>query len=185
MKLFTATFFAATLLSLHVLQAQDANTVPLPPDSPAAPTAPNPAEAEPTPLPLIPDMPAPVEKPTYHGNSSGSTGSGRNNPAPVKKNKTAESIDDVADRIKLREAKIKALKDEKIQAEWDTAQTAKTDYEKRAALRRYYTLLYTKIIKIDGSLKKLATVRMAESIKQLDQNLVRPEEYTKQASATH
>ena len=89
------------------------------------------------------------------------------------------------DNIKYREAKTKALHDEKLQDLIATADAAKTDPEKRAALKQYYTLLAEKILKIDGSIKKLVATRLKESLNQLDQRKVRPEDYPQEASASH
>ena len=103
----------------------------------------------------------------------------------MKKSKTAESIESIADNIKYREAKTKALRDEKVAQAQADVDAAKTEPEKLAALKRYYTLLAAKILKIDGSIKKLVDARMKDSLKQLDQSKVRPEEYPQQASTAH
>lgn len=173
MKFLTATFFAALLLLPAALRAQDATVVPVPdkqaPDLMAQPT---PAPLPDT-LPLIPEAPSPVEKKPARKSGAGEPETAQ--PNPVKKNKTEAASNDFAERIKFREAKTKALRDDKVQAEAALAQVAKTDEEKRAALKRYYTLLYAKILKIDGSLKKIVSERQAESLKLLDQKNVRPE----------
>jgi len=181
MKLFTALFFPLFLISLSALNAQDANSVPLPETlSPGATPQPGP-----TPLSLIPNTPEPVAKPSsYHGSSSSSVSDNRGAPSIIKKNKTLANTDDIADRIKFREAKTKALQDEKIQSLWSQAQAAKTDEDKRGALKQYYTELYAKILKINGSLKKLVSQREKDSLKQLDQHKVRPEEYPQEVSAS-
>ena len=54
----------------------------------------------------------------------------------------------------MREAKTKAQRDPAVQAEWDRAIEARTDYEKREALKSYYKMLYGRIAKIDPTLKK-------------------------------
>ena len=187
MKLFTAIFSASLLLSLHALVAQDANSVPLPDPLNTGPAA----QPSATPLSLIPNAPEPVEKPNYRERDTDRSPdretdkSGTNGPNLVKKNKTAANTDDIADRIKFREAKTKALKDENIQEQWELSESAKNDPDKREALKKYYTLLYAKILKIDGSIKKLVSQRLKESLKQLDQSKVRPEEYPEQASTAH
>ena len=139
-------------------------------------------------MPLIPDTPVPVQKPTYREKPSSYGGEGQSRPRndfmPIKKNKTETNTDDIADRIKFREAKTKALRDEQVQEQWAVFESQKSDEEKRVALRKYYTLLYARILKINGSIKKLVSLREAESLKQLDQSRVRPEEY-QQASAGH
>lgn len=172
MKFFTATFFAAFLLLLAPLAAQDANVVPLP-GMQSADHAAQPAPAPlPDTLPLIPDALQPVEKPVH---KSGASGAGAGRPNPVKKNRTEATANDFAERIKFREAKTRALRDEKIEAVAARAAAAKTDGEKRAALKQYYTLFYEKILKIDGSLKKIVAGRGEQSLKQLDEKNVRPD----------
>lgn len=125
------------------------------------------------------NMPPPVEKPS-HRSSEKEPGT-NTNPGPagpiLKKNKTEESIDNIADRIKFREAKTKALKDEKVIDLNAQVEAAKTDPEKRALLREYYTVLYAKILKIDGSIKKLVADRLKQSLNTLDQSKVRPKGY--------
>jgi hypothetical protein len=168
MKIFKATFLAAILLPLCKLAAQDANSVPVPDklflDTPAQPS---PAPA-PDSLSLIPDAPPEAQKPPRR---SGGTVSQN----PIRKNKTDAGAQDFAERIKFREAKTKALRDEQIQQELSNADAARKDQEKRDALKRYYKLLYAKILKIDGSLKKIVAQRQEQSLKQLDQNNVRTE----------
>jgi hypothetical protein len=169
MKIFKAIFLATFLLPLCKLAAQDANSVPVPDklflDTPAQPS---PAPA-PDSLSLIPDAPPPNDKPPRRSGS----GSGALN--PIRKNKTDAGAQDFAERIKFREAKTKALRDEQIQQELSNADAARKDQEKREALKRYYKLLYAKILKIDGSLKKIVAQRQEQSLKQLDQNNVRTE----------
>ncbi|MGB8355428.1 MAG: hypothetical protein WCD79_16135 [Chthoniobacteraceae bacterium] len=102
----------------------------------------------------------------------------------VKKNKTEENIDNIADRIKFREAKTKALRDQKVIDLDAQVAVARTDPEKRALLKEYYTTLYGKILKIDGSLKKLVADRLKQSLNALDQSKVRPKGHD-EALATH
>lgn len=175
MKFLTALFFTFSLFSLCLLSAQDASVVPLPDSVPNEPPPSTPkTQPTPPPLSLIPDMPAPVEKPRGSGGGSAAKTSADN---PVKKNKTQANADEIADRIKFREAKTKALRDEKLQQQREIADAAKTDHEKRAALKQYYTMLYGRILKIDGSIKKLVSQRLQQSLKELDQSKVKPEEY--------
>jgi hypothetical protein len=176
MKLFTATFFTLILFSLHAAMAQDAASVPIPDNG---------ASASPTPSPLFPtENPPPiVGKPQRGGGGGTDRGAARGplaNPA-----KPAEPAMNVEDNIKYRQAKTKALRDEKIQEVLASVDTVKTDPEKRAQLKQYYTLLAAKILKIDGSIKKLVATRLQESLNQLDQHKVRPEEYPEQASTSH
>ncbi len=99
-------------------------------------------------------------------------------PAPKSepKSKTAESAEDLIERIHFREARIKALRDPQVQAEWDQAVKAKTDYAKREALKRYYKLLHGRILKIDSSVKKVSDLREQASLRRLLQNRIDPTE---------
>jgi hypothetical protein len=173
MKLFTAIFFTASLVSLHALVAQDATSVPIPDNS---------GTAAPTPSPLFPNGTPPpvVGKPHRAGGENNNGGPSFLNPTAKKQPLTNEDVDA---NIKYRKAETIALHDEKIQQARADVDAAKIDPDKRAAWKQYYTLLSQKILKIDGSIKKLVAERLKESLKQLDQRKVRPEEYPEQASA--
>ena len=96
-------------------------------------------------LGLIPESPAPAKNPK---------------PVPQKKSSTEQASDDLQMRIRYREARTKALQDPNIQSEWDRAQTAKTDPEKREALQSYYKLLCDRVVKIDPATKpRIETLR--------------------------
>ncbi|MGB8167667.1 MAG: hypothetical protein WCF18_09275 [Chthoniobacteraceae bacterium] len=100
-------------------------------------------------------------------------------PAPQpeeKKSKTEQSAEELMERIHFREAKVKAERDPKVQAEWESATKAKTDYDKREALKRYYTLLYSRILKLDGSVRKTAELRQAAALRRLQQTRIDPTE---------
>jgi hypothetical protein len=185
MKLFTATFFTASLISLHALVAQDAATVPVPDTAPPAPPVQLAPEATPAPATLFPNETPPpiVDKPAHNNGGDSDRGTAQNPPA--KRNTTEENKENVSNNIAYRKAKTKALRDEKVQQALADVAAAKTDQDKRAALKRYYTLLADRILKIDGSIKKLVASRLKDSLKELDQSKVRPEEYQQQASAEH
>ncbi len=96
-------------------------------------------------LGLIPESPAPAKKPK---------------PAPQKKSSTEQASDDLQTRIRYREARTKALQDPKIQMEWARAHAAKTDPEKREALKNYYQMFCDRIVKIDPTTKpRIETLR--------------------------
>ena len=138
-------------------------------DKPAAPAEKKAAQDE---LQLIPEIPAPIEKP--RGSAIEQPGADKD--GKVKPNKTQVAADDVADRIRLRSAKTRALRDPKVQAEWETADKARTDLERREALKRYYTLLYDRIDKSDATLKKLTALRRVSVIHKLEQTKIDPTE---------
>jgi hypothetical protein len=129
-------------------------------------------KAAPDDLQLIPETPAPIEKPK----GSAIEQPGGDKAEKVKPNKTQVAADDVADRIRLRSAKTKALRDPKVQAEWESAEKARTDLERREALKRYYTLLYDRIDRIDATLKKLTALRRISATRRLEQTKIDPTE---------
>lgn len=128
--------------------------------APATPPAATPAiEPEVT---LIPEQVAPKPKPVENKLDA--------------KSKTEQSAEEAAERIHFREARIKALRDPKVQAEWDRSNKAKTDLEKREALKAYYKLLYAQILKIDPTVKKTAALRETASVHRLEQTRIDPTE---------
>ncbi len=134
--------------------------------APAAPTAAAPAvEPEVTLIPeQVPQRTKPNSKPVDAPKTTEA------------KSKTEESAEDLNERIHFREARVKALRDPQVQAEWDSAAKAKTDFEKREALKRYYKLLYARILKIDASVKSVVTLRQASSLHRLEQTRIDPTE---------
>jgi hypothetical protein len=65
--------------------------------------------------------------------------------------------------IKLRAAKTKAMEDPVIQAELAKADSTKTDYDRREAYKRYYVLLYARMLQIDPSIYAGIVPRQAAS----------------------
>jgi hypothetical protein len=70
----------------------------------------------------------------------------------------------------------KVRQEPKIVAEWDRAETAKTDYEQREALKSYYKLLYDRIVKIDPTLEKRVAAIRTKSIHRLTETRIDPTE---------
>jgi hypothetical protein len=160
MKRLTLSAVAFLLISLP-LSAQD------PADSDRLELIPTkPAQVLPPPvdLPLVPALPNPSEK------------NGSNLPAnPLKKrDSTAAAEESVKERIRIREAKTKAQRDPAIQAEWAYSNQVKTDYEKRQSLQTYYQLLYTRMAKIDPSIKLATEVLLKASLAELNQSKIAP-----------
>ena len=106
------------------------------------------------------------------------TGRACDRPAPGGKTleDRSRSTDELQQRVRFREVKTRALKDPAVQSEWDRAQTVRTDYEKREALKSYYTRLYTRMAKIDRSLKKRIAEEQGRSLARLTQTRVDPTE---------
>jgi type IV secretory pathway VirB10-like protein len=182
MTRFTALFTAA-MLGAASLSAQEKPPVTPPttepvPETPAekpgehvlelAPTPPAPLLPPPTPapeaMPLIPEIPQAPDKPVESGAEV----------KKEKKDKTQAAADDLLEKIRFRQARTKALKDPKIQAEWDLAQNAKTDFEKREALENFYKRFYGKVLAIDPSLKKLVTTSQNRAVARLKQTRIDP-----------
>lgn len=92
--------------------------------------------------------------------------------APDQKTKTEIAAEEMADRIRYRRARTKALNDPAVQGELARAQAARTDYEKREALKSYYKLLYARMAKIDPSLKSRIAVDSQSSLWRLTQKRI-------------
>ncbi len=137
---------------------------------PAQDTTPAPA-LEPA---LIPETPESMPKPEGSAIEEPKTEKQEKDKAKVKPNKTAAASDEMATRVRYRQIKTRAMKDPAIQAEWETAQAARTDYEKREALKRYYALLYSRMEKMDKSLKKEIEARKPMTVRRLQQTRIEP-----------
>lgn len=168
------TLLAAMLLATASTFAQEKKPAP-PADKPLQ-LAPEPAPTDiliPENLPQIPKpqgsaipQPSSMPRSTTRGVTS----------APSGPSKTQIAEDEVKQRIQYRLAKNKAVRDPAVQAAWDAAEKARTDLEKREAMRRYYTLLNARIRKIDGSLSKVAIERQTNSTRRLEQTRIDPTE---------
>lgn len=175
MKVFTA-LAAATLLTAAVaqeppkLKLRESAPTPQEPALKLEPDAPATRE----PLGLIPETIEPAPKPA---------GSALIDPEAMvetmveqKIDRTTAAQDELNARIKMRELKTKLDRDPKIASEFERANSAKTDYEKREALRSYYTMLYDRIGKADSSLKKRAQEAKERLTHRLDQTRIAPTE---------
>ena len=81
---------------------------------------------------------------------------------------------DLEARIRYRQAHSRAANEAPIQALWEESREAKTDYAKRDALRRYYTLLYRRILTFDKTIAPLVQERQRISLRRLDQTRIEP-----------
>lgn len=63
-----------------------------------------------------------------------------------------------------------------MQEQWERAQAATTEYEKREALKSYYKLLYARMSKLDRSVIKLIDQRQQLSLRRLEQTRIDPTE---------
>lgn len=153
---------AAPEPTLDLMPAQPTQTLP----APSTPIS----ETEPS---LIPE--APTTNPKSRGSAiepPSRIGVPEGKEKKQKKSATEISNNELQTRIRFRQAKTRALGDPAIQAEWDKSVVAHTDFEKRAALKRFYTMLYARMGKLDGTLKKEIDERQRVSLKRLDQTRI-------------
>ena len=81
---------------------------------------------------------------------------------------------DLDARIRFRKAHSRALNDPAILSVWEESRVAKTDYRKREALRRYYTMLSKRMLAFDKGIAPLVEERTRVSLRRLDQTRVDP-----------
>ena len=77
-------------------------------------------------------------------------------------------------RIRYRVARTRSATDPTVQAAWQDSRAAKTDYDKREALKRYYNALYKKMLALDKGIAPLVTERQSAALHRLDQTRVEP-----------
>ena len=173
MKRFILFFSAALVAGGLSLSAQEAKPQGLPePPLQAAPSPEAAPEKQPAALDqtisLIPEtLPNPSKKASSEEKEAKPKGKNSQNA------KVDFSGDALKKRIRMRQVKNQALKDDRIQAQMDAAVAAKTDPEKRASLKRFYNSLFDRMIKIDGSLKPEVEQRRHTYLARYDQNRIR------------
>jgi len=77
-------------------------------------------------------------------------------------------------RVRFQEVKAVALKDEAIREMKDRADKAKTDEDKRAALREHYKMLFAKMVSIDAELAERCALMETAYLRRLAQFRVEP-----------
>jgi len=77
-------------------------------------------------------------------------------------------------RVRFQEVKSVALKDEAIREMKERANRAKTDEDKRAALREHYKMLFAKIVSIDAELAERCALMETAYLRRLAQFRVEP-----------
>lgn len=127
---------------------------------------------------LLPDSFEPAPKPEGRGLVEPGFPADIADPIPTgpRIEKSTNTEDEMKARIRLRELKTKVSREPKVVAALERANTARTDQEKRDALKDYYELFYTRIEKLDGSLKKRVAEMRRQSINRLKQTRVDPTE---------
>jgi hypothetical protein len=136
---------------------------------PAQPSSPQiaPAPVTPAPLPLIPEPPESATK---------TKATTKTTTTKERKSSTEAAVDELALRVKFRQAKTRALSDPVVQAEWHRANAARTDYEKREALKAYYRALFNRMRRIDASLKPRIAESEQRALHRLTQTRIDPTE---------
>jgi hypothetical protein len=132
------------------------------------PTTPAPATGALEPLPLIPELPEPTELPRQRDTGDLPAAEAQQPKPSV----TAAAIEAQKARVRFREAKTKALRDPAIVAEWENSRRARTDFEKRESLKRYFNLLYTRMKKLDGTLETQIEQQQRRSLARLEQRRI-------------
>ena len=153
-------------------------------------TKPDEKPAPDKPKPELPALPAPEEENDLLKNQPG----GRlkpapsvlpnNVPPPAKRSpnqprtrtalKPPTTSADLDLRIRYREARNHSATDPIVQAAWEESREAKTDFEKREAMKRYYTALYKKMLALDKGIAPLVTERERVALHRLDQTRIEP-----------
>jgi hypothetical protein len=90
------------------------------------------------------------------------------------KRKTPLAADELKERIRFRQAQTRALHHPDVIDAQERAHFARTDAEKREALRDYYAALYRGMVKIDPALSARVASMREISLHRLNQPHVRP-----------
>ena len=124
----------------------------------------------PQPLTLIPDLSPPIPKPQSPSSEQprDSQPSMSEAKETLQKARAAAEANHLKERILFRQVKTRSIQDPKVQEQWAVIGLAKTPQEKKEALKRYYTLLYEKMLGMDESLRDCIEKRKQESLEQLD-----------------
>lgn len=179
-KLTTHAIAAATLIvGFAPIRAQEVAPSGGPPplvlDKPvpvATPAAPQPGIPVPQPLPLMPEATkGPPPKPSAAHNGMGVLIQGKKGKLPV----GTGTIDELRQNVRIRELTTQILQENAEIREWRVkAGQTRTYAGERAALRNYYTLLYTQIEKLDPSLHDVMERRLYTELFALEQHRIRP-----------
>ena len=92
-------------------------------------------------------------------------------PVPSGPNRTEEAAVQMAQRIRFRETKARALASPEVKSALDASRSAKTDRELRSNLRKHYDLLYTKMSTIDPSLTQMIQDQRTLALSTLKQSI--------------
>jgi hypothetical protein len=116
---------------------------------------------------LLPDaIPPGTKRPATTNSPAG----GKPGPA-MKPKATAEELDL---RIRYRKARTVAEMNDKVRAAWENSRGTKTDHEKRQALKRYYEVLFAKMIAVDRGVTPLVQKQLKAETDTLTQTHIAP-----------
>lgn len=116
---------------------------------------------------LLPDeIPPPAKRP-----ATARTPAGGKPATTLKPQATAEELDL---RIRYRKARNIAETNETVRAAWEETRFPKSDQQKRDALRRYYDLLFAKMLSVDRGISPLVEDRRKAGAAALTQTRIAP-----------
>ncbi len=131
---------------------------------PSLPAAPAPTEPQ-------PEAQAPAPSPKAEAKAQEEPGNAESAEGGQYKKGTAAQL---RLAVRMRELKTQLQDDAAIQGELARARCAKTEEGRRILMRNYYTLLYTKIQKLDPSLFELAEREMHFALARYEQHQIHP-----------
>jgi hypothetical protein len=92
----------------------------------------------------------------------------------IKRNRTEQATDEMALRVRFRQAYTRALQDGEVQQSWSESKRVRTDYERREFLKKYYTRLYGLMRKMDKNLTARIDREELNALRILTQRRVEP-----------
>ncbi len=143
---------------------------PIDPRKPSGGVLPSHGDGPATDTPLMPDQTPSLDKPESGFGTAPST------EKQERKSKTEVFKQGLKDRVRFRQVETLALTDRAVQVEWEHSFAARTEAEKRAALQKYYKLLYARMLKIDSSIKTMITLQATDADHRLLQTRISPTE---------
>ena len=127
---------------------------------------------DPIPRPTATPSLLPDEIPTNKKRPADGNSPGGSKPGAILKPQAAAADLDL--RIRFRNARNVAEANEQVRAAWDDSRGAKTDHEKRQALKRYYDLLFAKMLGVDRGIAALVEQRRKTETAALTQRQIAP-----------
>ena len=164
---------AFTLALLAVRPAIAADPAPDTTPANALPSVPEKVRQldEPSPVPAPPSL-LPDEIPPRAKRPENLTSPGRTKPEAKRKQEgTAEELEL---RVRYRKVRNIAETSDRVRAAWEETRYPKSDQQKRNALRRYYDLLFAKMLSMDQGIAPLVEERRKAETAMLTQTRIAP-----------